>query len=55
VIGMKRDLVLARFLTGMPKRFAVASGPAVLSAVVVELAEETGRCRRIEPLYLTDE
>jgi 2',3'-cyclic-nucleotide 2'-phosphodiesterase len=55
VIGMKRDLVLARFLTGMPKRLAVASGPAVLSAVVVELAEETGRCRRIEPLYLADE
>jgi metallophosphoesterase (TIGR00282 family) len=55
VIGMKRDLVLARFLTGMPKRLAVASGPTVLSAAVVDLDDATGRCRAVEPLYLTDE
>jgi len=55
VIGMKRDLVLGRFLTGMPRRLAVASGPAVFSAVIVDLSEETGRCRAIEPLYLPDE
>jgi len=55
VIGMKRDLVLARFLTGMPKRLAVASGPAVFSAVVVDLDDATGRCHSVEPLHLADE
>jgi len=33
IIGMKRELVLARFLTGMPKRFSVASGPVALCGV----------------------
>jgi metallophosphoesterase (TIGR00282 family) len=55
VIGMKRDLVLARFLTGMPKRLAVASGPTVLSAVVVALDGDSGRCLGVEPLYLADD
>jgi metallophosphoesterase (TIGR00282 family) len=54
VIGMKRDLVLARFLTGMPKRFAVASGPAVVSGVSVDLDPDTGRCLAIDRVYLPD-
>jgi len=54
VIGMKRELVLGRFLTGMPKRLAVASGPAVLSAVLVDLDDATGRCTGVERLYLPD-
>jgi metallophosphoesterase (TIGR00282 family) len=55
VIGMRRELVLGRFLTGMPKRLAVASGPAVLSAVLVDLDDATGRCTGVERLYLPDE
>ena len=55
VIGMKRELVLGRFLTGMPKRFAVAGGPAVFCGVLVDLDDATGRCTGIERLYLPDE
>jgi hypothetical protein len=54
VIGMKKDLVLARFLTGMPKRFAVASGPVVFSAVLAEIDAASGRCTAIERVYLPD-
>jgi metallophosphoesterase (TIGR00282 family) len=54
VIGMKRDLVLARFLTGLPKRFAVASGPVVFSAALAEIDAASGRCTAIERVYLPD-
>ncbi len=48
VIGMKQKPVIDRFLTGMPTRFEVATGPVVLSGVVVALDIETGRARSIE-------
>jgi len=54
VIGMKRDLVLARFLSGMPKRFSVASGPNQFCAVAVDLDPDTGRCLAIDRVYLRD-
>ncbi len=47
VIGMDRERILERFLTQLPVRFEVASGPAQLNAVVVEVDESTGRARAI--------
>lgn len=43
VIGFKKDLVIDKFLTQMPRRFEVASGPAVLSAVLIECDLQTGK------------
>jgi hypothetical protein len=48
VLGVAVKPVLARFRTGMPHRFELASGPAVLNAVVVEIDEETGTARSIQ-------
>lgn len=39
IIGMKKEQVLQRFLTQMPIRFEVETGPAMLNAVVVELSQ----------------
>jgi len=47
VIGMDREGILERFLTQLPVRFEVASGPAQLNAVVVDVDESTGRARSI--------
>jgi len=47
VIGMDREGILERFLTQMPVRFEVASGPAQLNAVIVDVDESTGRARSI--------
>ncbi len=47
IIGMKKELVLNRFLTHMPTRFEVASGPALLQGAVVEVDEESGRAKHI--------
>jgi len=55
IIGMKKELVLARFLTGMPKRLAVASGPVVLCGAIVDIHPETGRCQSIKRVQIRDE
>jgi calcineurin-like phosphoesterase len=51
---MSREEVLQRFLTLLPARFDVASGPAQLNGVVVEVDERTGRARRIQRVNRTE-
>ena len=48
VIGMKKELVIDKFLTQMPRRFEVASGPAVFGAAVIELDTATGKATGIQ-------
>ena len=48
VIGADRELVLERFLTQRPVRLEAARGPAILSAVVVDVDEATGRATNIQ-------
>lgn len=50
IIGVRSDLVLARFLRGMPNRFLTAEGDARLNGVVVEVDERTGKAVSIERL-----
>lgn len=50
IIGMRPADIIERFLTGLPKRFEVASGPAVLNGIVVDVDETTGLARGIERL-----
>lgn len=48
VIGMGRDGALQRFLTLLPGRLEVASGPVQVNAVVLDVDETSGRARHIE-------
>ncbi len=52
VIGMGINRVLARFLTGMPKKWEVATGPCTLNAVVLEIDEESGKTQKIERIAI---
>ena len=52
VIGVKKELVIDRFLSGMPARFEAASGDVRLCGVVVECDNSTGRATRIERLMV---
>lgn len=57
IIGMERERVLKKFLTGMPQRFDVAGGNVQLNAVVVDIDEKTGMSAgisRIKRLYESD-
>src|SRR5207245_779704 len=47
-IGMDKDIVVQRFLTGVPSRFAVASGPVTFNSVLVNIDGSTGRATSIQ-------
>ena len=54
VIGVRHELTLRRFLTHMPVKFEVASGPASVQGVVLDVDAESGRAlgiRRVQELY----
>jgi 2',3'-cyclic-nucleotide 2'-phosphodiesterase len=48
VIGIRKDLSIARFVTQLPQRFEPAPGLVALNAVVLDIDEETGAARGIE-------
>jgi len=48
VIGFDPATVLPRFLTGLPTRFEVGSGPVVLNAAQIDIDPATGRALAIE-------
>lgn len=53
VIGVEREPIIKRFLTGLPTRFETASGNPKLHAVVIGVDENTGRATAMTRLSLT--
>lgn len=53
IIGVEKEQIIERFLDGMPRKFEVAKDPTVLSAVVVDIKEDTGQAAAIQRLQLT--
>lgn len=47
-IGMDKEVVIQRFLTGVPNRFVVASGPVTFNSVLVTINASTGRATSIQ-------
>jgi metallophosphoesterase (TIGR00282 family) len=54
VIGVEKDAVIHRFLTGMPSRFETARGDPRLAAALVDVDEATGKARSIDRMLLTE-
>ncbi|HZT41044.1 MAG TPA: TIGR00282 family metallophosphoesterase [Chthonomonadaceae bacterium] len=52
VIGMKRELILARFTSLLPVRFEVAEGEAQLCGVLVDVDKNTGHATSIQRLQV---
>ena len=52
VIGVKKELVIEKFLSGMPARFEAANGDVRLCAVVVQCDDQTGRASKMEQVIL---
>lgn len=48
VIGVKKDLIITRFLTQLPDKFEIADGDVRLSAVVIDADLTTGKAVSIE-------
>jgi len=51
VIGDDTEAVLRRFLTGMPHRLSVGKGKAMFNAVLVRVADDSGRAISIDRIY----
>jgi hypothetical protein len=54
VIGIRKEIVLEKFLTGMPRRYEVATGPAVFCAALVELDARLGKAISIQRIRISD-
>ena len=52
VIGIRKEDAIEKFLTQTPRRFELASGPSVLSAVIVEIEAPSGRARSIQRIQI---
>jgi metallophosphoesterase (TIGR00282 family) len=52
VIGIEKELVLRKFLTGMPGKFEAAKGNPRMSAALVACDPGTGRATRIQRILL---
>jgi len=53
VIGVKKELIINRFLTNMPTRFEAATGNVKLCAAVIDCDEVTGKARSIERITIS--
>jgi len=53
VIGVTKELSIEKFLTQMPRRFDVASGPCVFSSVLIAVTQD-GKATSIERMRLLD-
>ena len=51
VIGDDTESVLRRFLTGIPYRLSVGKGRTMFNAILVRVADDTGRATSIDRIY----
>lgn len=48
VLGVDKDIVIRKFLTGMPVRFDSAEGGCMINGCIFSIDEKTGRCLSVE-------
>lgn len=48
ILGVKKDIVIQKFLTQLPARFETAQGLAQVNALLIEIDETTGKTTRLE-------
>ena len=44
VLGVKKEIILRRFVDKRPEKFELAEGECMLNGVLFEIYEKTGRC-----------
>lgn len=54
VIGVKPELIIQRFVTKLPVKFEVATGSGILSSVLVDVDDVTGKARSIKRLVVEE-
>ncbi len=54
VLGVKSDIIIKKFITCMPARFDLADGPAVYSAIVVEIDDASNKPVGVERILIKE-
>ncbi|TLG72028.1 TIGR00282 family metallophosphoesterase [Culicoidibacter larvae] len=52
VIGVDRDIIIHRFVTGLPQGFSVAEGVTQLNAVAITFDDESKKAIEIVPIHI---
>ena len=52
IIGVKKEQIINKFLTGIPCRFETAGGESILSCVVIDINPRTGQSTSIQRLQI---
>ena len=47
ILGVDKDLILKKFLTGLPVKFELAKGAKVFSAIIIHINECNGKVKKI--------
>lgn len=55
ILGVKKDIIIQRFLTALPARFDVAEGPAVYAGILLTIDDSSNRTMEIERIFLKEE
>jgi len=55
VIGIEKEAIIGRFVSGLPARFETASGDPRMHGVIIEVDDATGRATGIARLSLSEE
>ena len=55
ILGVKKDIIIQRFLTALPVRFDVAEGPAVYAGILLTIEDSSNRTMEIERIFLKEE
>lgn len=55
ILGVDREAVLRKFLTGLPVRFEVTTGRAQLNAVLIDIDEKSGKTKSIQRIMINDD
>ncbi|WP_049055888.1 TIGR00282 family metallophosphoesterase, partial [Enterococcus faecium] len=56
ILGMRREPVIEKFLTALPKRFEVVEqGRSILSGCILELDDTTGHAKKIQLIQINDD
>ncbi len=53
VIGIEKEQIIERFLTLMPRKYDVADGKGLLSAIALDIDDSTGKATALQRLQLT--
>ncbi len=52
ILGVKKDIILKRFLTAMPQKHEIEEGTATLNGVIIDIDESTGKAVSIERIQI---